>query len=104
MPKLTVVSLTDILRPARPARPTAEERWQADMCWALKTPYRVAATDDVCPVWGDRVPYKSVTVIVPADEEDDAAYCLSMAHGGGYSRRRVLDDGRVALRSDYQAW
>jgi hypothetical protein len=101
MPKLQLVGLTDILRPARP---TAEERWQADMTWALKAPYRVAATDDVCPVWGDRVPYKSVTVIVEASEEDAATYCLACAHGGGYSRRLVLADGRVALRSDYQAW
>jgi hypothetical protein len=101
MAKLTVVGLTDILRPARP---TAQERWQADMCWALKAPYRVAGGDDTCPVWGDRVPWKSVTVIVEASEEDAAAYCLSMAHGAGWSRRKVLDDGRVALRSDYAAW
>ena len=108
MPKLTVVSLTDVLRPTAS---TALRRWKADMSWVFKEPYRVAVgrsypeqDNDVCPVWGDRVPWKSVTVVVPADEEGDAAYCLAMAHGGEFSRRKVLADGRVALRSDYQAW
>ena len=101
MPKLTAVSLTDILRPTTS---TAEDRWRADMCWVFKAPYCVAATDDVCPVWGDTLPYKSVTVAVPADEEHAAAYCLAMAHGAGWSRRKVLQDGRVSLRSNYQGW
>jgi hypothetical protein len=98
---MRIVQVADILRPT-PS--TAEARWKADMCWVFRAPYVAARHDEKCPVWGDMVPYKSVTVVVPADEEDDAAYCLSMAHGGGYSRRKVLDGGRVALRSDYAAW
>ena len=59
---------------------------------------------DVCPVWGDIVPWKSLTVIVPPELENAATYCLACMHGAGYSRRKVLEDGRVAFRSDYAAW
>ena len=99
-----------ILTPVVPNQ-TAESRWKADMTWVFKAPYRVAVgrtypeqDNDICPVWGDRLPWKSTTVIVEAAEEDDATYCLACAHGGGYERRKVLPDGRVALRSNYQAW
>lgn len=58
-----------------------------------------------CPVWGDVVPWKSVTVIVDAADEADARYSLEYVHGGGsVSRRMALPNGRVALRSNYQCW
>lgn len=80
--------------------------------WAMDEPHRVAIgrsypedNNDVCPVWGDRLPWKSVTVVVDAEDEADAIFCLECCHGGAsVSRRKVLDDGRVALRSDYQCW
>lgn len=90
---------------------SAVTRWEKNRMWVFEDPYRVAvgrsypeSKNDICPVWGDRMPWKSVTVIVPADEEDDAAFCLACAHGSGYSNRKVLEDGRIALRSDYTAW
>ncbi len=83
---------------------TAEERWKEDMCWVFKAPYLAGDSEQVCPVWGDKIPYKSATIIVPADEEDAATYCLACAHGGDYARRKVLGDGRIAIRSDYMAW
>jgi len=111
-----------VLTPESPSK-TAEEMWQENMTWVFEEPYLVAlgrtprtrtrgnrttlvADDqgDICPVWGDRLPWKSSTVIVPPELEDAAAFCLACADGGGYSRRKVLEDGRVALRSDYQAW
>lgn len=64
----------------------------------------VARSEQKCPVFGDTVPYKSVTVVFDADQEADVAYWLAYVHGGPYARRKVLEDGRVALRSDYQAW
>jgi hypothetical protein len=82
----------------------ARARWEKDMTWVFNEPYLVGQQETVCPVWGDEIPYKSVTVIVAADEEDAATYCLACAHGGDYDRRKVLDDGRIALRSNYQAW
>lgn len=85
-----------------------QQMWQDDMNWVMREPYRgaVGNRDEVnrCPVWGDRLPWKSATVIVPAELEQHAAFCLACMHGGGYSRRGVLEDGRVALRSDYLAW
>lgn len=58
-----------------------------------------------CPVFGDDVPWKSVTVICKPEQESEVVYWLGYVHGGGnISNRRVLDDGRIALRSNYMAW
>lgn len=74
-------------------------------------PGRLVATsgDDglptVCPIWKDKLPYKSVTVICDKQEEGDCEYWLEHVHGGGsVSKRKELPKGKVALRSDYQAW
>jgi hypothetical protein len=59
----------------------------------------------LCPVWKDKLPYKSVTVICPADVEDQVTYWLEYVHGGGcISKRKKLADGNVALRSNYMCW
>ena len=60
---------------------------------------------DICPIWRDKVPFKSVTVVCRKEDEGDVAYWLEFVHGGGsISRRKKLPKGKVALRSDYQAW
>lgn len=70
----------------------------------------VARGDQVCPVWGDKLPYKSVTVVVPElavhnGQLSDVEYWLSFVHGGGnISRRKSMPDGTVAIRSNYMAW
>ncbi len=58
------------------------------------------------PVFEDNVPWKSVTVLFnPTDvPEEDVIYWLSYVHGGPYTKRRKLLNGKVAIRSDYQAW
>jgi hypothetical protein len=115
--------VTDLLTPTPKGKPTAEERWKANMSWVFEDPYCVALgrsypeqDNDVCPVWGDRLQWKSVTVIVPADEEGDATLCLACAHGGGHDALEYLPTGTklrdgtvitvdsVAIRSSYQAW
>lgn len=59
----------------------------------------------VCPIFGDKVPYKSITVVCNQDQLDDVLYWLEYVHGGGcVSMVKELPDGRVALRSDYQCW
>ena len=83
---------------------SAQKRWQEDMVWVVKTPYLAAAQGETCPVWGDVVPYKSVTVVVPRKDEADAEYCLACHHGGHWSRRKDLGRGFIAIRSDYQCW
>ena len=59
----------------------------------------------ICPVWGDELPYKSVTVVCANDQVEEVSYWLEYVHGGGsVSDIRDLDGGRVALRSDYRCW
>lgn len=65
----------------------------------------VAELPELCPVWGDVLPYKSVTVICPADQEEQVSYWLEYVHGGNsISDRKELPEGKVALRSDYCCW
>lgn len=59
---------------------------------------------NLCPVWNEILPYKSVTVICKLEEFNDVTYWLSYVHGGEYSKTRDLGDGRIAIRSDYQCW
>lgn len=61
-------------------------------------------TTNVCPVWGDELPYKSVTVICTKEQEDEVKYWLSYVHAGEAERTKNLPDGKVAIRSNYQAW
>lgn len=59
----------------------------------------------VCPVWGDELPYKSVTVICHENQVGHVSYWLEYVHGAGcVVDVKELADGRVALRSDYQCW
>jgi hypothetical protein len=70
----------------------------------------VANSEEVCPIFGDKVPYKSVTVVVPELSVHDGLigdveYWLDFVQGdGSVSQRRSMPDGTVALRSDYMAW
>jgi hypothetical protein len=70
----------------------------------------VANSGEVCPIFGDRVPYKSVTVVIPELSVHDGLigdveYWLDFVQGdGSVSQRRSMPDGTVALRSDYMAW
>lgn len=67
----------------------------------------VAHTDQRCPIFGDAVPYKSVTIVFDPEKYpyDEVTYWLSYVHGGGcIDKEIVLDDGKIAIRSDYQCW
>lgn len=60
---------------------------------------------NVCPIWGDTLKYKSATFVCEREQELDVIEWLEYVHGGGcISRRKVLPDGKIALRSDYQCW
>lgn len=59
---------------------------------------------NVCPVWGDELPYKSVTVICNKEQEDEVRYWLCYVHGGEAEMSKTLPDGKVAIRSNYQCW
>ena len=57
-----------------------------------------------CPIFGDILPYKSVTVICTQEQLPGVLQHLMNAHGGPHADERELPDGRIAIRSDYQAW
>lgn len=57
-----------------------------------------------CPIFGDILPYKSVTVVCTKEQLPGVLQHLMNAHGGGHRYERELSDGRMAIRSDYQAW
>ncbi len=65
----------------------------------------VATSGEVCPVWGDTVPYKSVTVICAEAQITEVSYWLEYGHGANcIVKRKILSDRRCALRSDYKCW
>ena len=58
-----------------------------------------------CPIFKDKIDYKSFTVIVDKDLQRSAEYWCEYFHGGGsVSRTMNLDNNKVAIRSDYQCW
>jgi len=70
-----------------------------------KQPTGVEDVPEVCPVWGDKLGYKDVTVVFSNEVEDQAVYWLEYVHGGDcVTRRKSLRGDRVALRSEYQCW
>ena len=65
----------------------------------------VARSDEICPIWKDKLPYKSVTVVCKKKDEDEVIYWLEYVHGADcVSRRKELPKGKVALRSNYMCW
>jgi hypothetical protein len=66
----------------------------------------VARSEERCPIFGDTVPYKSVTVVFDPEVHPygEVCYWLSYVHGGQHSNEKTLEDGRIAIRSDYQCW
>jgi len=80
--------------------------YDKDMVWQkVHDGLVVARTGEICPVWGDEVPYKSSTLVVPSEELVEAvSYWISYVMGGCPTMSKDLPDGSVALRADYQAW
>lgn len=65
----------------------------------------VASTNEKCPIFGDIVPFKSVTVVGPKKYEDEIIYWLEFVHGcDSVAETKDIDDLKVAIRSDYQCW
>lgn len=65
----------------------------------------VARSEQLCPYFGDKLPYKSVTVVCTDAQRDEVIYWLEYVHGGGSVAREMrVDKDRVALRSNYLCW
>ena len=65
----------------------------------------LARSEQKCPIFGDVVPYKSVTVLCNIEQEKEVQYWLEYVQGAGcISRRRMVKVGKIALRVDYKCW
>ena len=58
----------------------------------------------VCPVWHDGLGYKSKTIVCDLDQESEVTHWIAYVEGGLPVERKELEDNKVALRADYQAW
>ena len=82
------------------------KRKSKGMVVAMGTPYDEPNEHypNVCPVLGDKLPYKSVTVVCQPEQLTGVEHWLMFVHGGQPNGEVELDDGRIAIRSDYQCW
>jgi len=65
----------------------------------------VARSGDYCSVFGDEVPYKSVTVVCREDQYHEVLYWLEFVHGAeSVSGVAGIGDGKLAIRSNYMCW
>lgn len=80
-------------------------KWDDNTHKRLSEGMIVAQTDQICPIWRDKVPYKSVTVICSPEQETEVRYWLEYVHGGNsVSRWKEIKQGKekkIALRSNY---
>lgn len=93
---------------SKSAKLTKEDVWGK---WDENTNKRVSdgmivsRSDETCSIFGDIVPYKSVTVICNEEQFNDVKYWLGYVQGGGcISKTKKLDNNKLAIRSDYQCW
>ena len=92
---------------SEPATLTKEDVWgEYDDDYRMINPGMIVArSGDTCPIFGDEVPYKSVTVVCLPEQEADVTYWLEHVHGSDCLNGRAnLKSGRIALRSDYMCW
>ena len=60
---------------------------------------------EICPIFGDDVPWKSVTIVCDVEQADEVDHWCVFVHGGNcISKYKDLPDGKVAIRSNYMAW
>lgn len=75
-----------------------EEQERLDLIKKIQVP-------DICPIWKDRLPYKSVTVVCNVDQSGEVESWLSYVHGGDcISKIKMLPNNKVAFRSNYMCW
>jgi hypothetical protein len=95
-----------------PKRVTKQDVWGPDPIFTKKgvifpegDGMIVAKSETICPIFKDKVPYKSVTVVCTREQEFDVCYWLEYVHGGNsIAKRKILPDNKVGIRSDYMCW
>jgi hypothetical protein len=95
-------------------------RAEAEQFWPFRAPYlacgpgwesmrdgwaSVTQYNNTCPVWGDELPEGSVTIIIPVEDEYDARLACRYQYGATFPlHRKVMADGRIALRWNRGHW
>lgn len=68
----------------------------------------VSKSGETCKYWGDKLPFKSVTIRIPSEQKElvnEVRYWLEYVHGAGcINVEQSLPDGSIIIRSDYQCW
>lgn len=65
----------------------------------------IGRSDQKCPVFGDMIPYKSVTIMCTKDQEAEVLYWIDYVQGvNAISARMEIGANQVALRANYMAW
>jgi hypothetical protein len=71
----------------------------------LETQGLIVARGGICPIFGDEIPYKSVTVVCTEEQLNDVEYWLDYVHGANSLEKIAeLENGELAIRSNYMAW
>ena len=108
MSKLTII--VSIPTGSKPDKLTFEDVWGKrddpdDKGMVVTSGYCDPKEAPICLIFGDRIGYKSATVVCETSQVDDVTYWLEYHHGANsVSDQKVLNDGRVALRSNYMCW
>lgn len=97
---------------SEPTAPTAKNLTKEDVWGTFDDNHEriswgmiVAQNEQTCPIFGDVVPYKSVTVICRPNQVEEVQYWLEYVHGGGsISHATTLENGDMAIRSNYMCW
>lgn len=80
-------------------------KWDEEHNIRVKDGMIVAHTGDICPIFGDKVPYKSVTVVCKEEEFESVKYWLEYVHGYDcISKMKEMEENKIAIRSEYQCW
>ncbi len=76
-----------------------------DMSDREKKQWEGSLSPDICPIWKDKLPYKSITVICDKSQQSEVEYWLEYVHGGGsISKTKSLPNNKIAIRSNYMCW
>lgn len=80
-------------------------KWDLKHNIKIKEGMIVSETNEKCTIFKDIVPYKSVTIICNKDQTEEVIYWLEYVQGANcVTKKKELDNYKVALRSDYQCW
>ena len=63
---------------------------------------RTGYSNGLCPIFGDHIKFKSNTIVCEPTQAEEVEYYINYAKGGAYTKKKVLEDGKVAYRAEHQ--